>query len=161
MEEKIILYTQLPKQNTILEYIESLFSCDYHGPYSKHYRACISTFKDKSCTQLDNKPARRSFEDILSLVWSKYPRATEEDVAKAICESFENGNIKSLYCNDISKNVFLITTDDFEGKYKLAWNGLLPNNDITYKGNGKYSIKEILDLAGITDYEYKKEIKNE
>jgi hypothetical protein len=73
----------------------------------------------------------------------------------------QNGNIKSLYCDGISKNVFLITTDDFEGKYKLTWNGYLPNNDITYKGNGKYSIKEILDLAGITDYEYKKEIKNE
>lgn len=156
MKEKIILYTQLPKQDTIKEYIESLFSY-IGGTYNKNYKGCVSTFKNKSCTELENGPGRRSFEDILSMVWSKYPEASEKEVAKAVYESFEDDKLVSLYCKDISKNVFLNSStfkDDL--KHKLCWNTFLPNEDISHKGKGEYSIKDILDLAGIEEYEYKK-----
>lgn len=147
------LYTKVDKKETLEEFILALYTT--YGGLDR----CVETYYDKDCQNKEFKIARRSFEDLLVIVNTVYDNISKKELIDLIYKLSERDGKKLLafYCSDINKWVFRFYTSNAY-YYKLMQS--FGNNIKCFeeKGNGEYSLKDLLDLAGFKD-NYK--IKNE
>jgi len=139
------LYTIIEKEKTLREFIIKLFTIN------GYLDRCNVTFLDKEMTKLECKVARRSFEDLLSIVNTVYENISENELAKTLFDLNKNPEETTkrrlciYYCNDITKWVFRF----YDKKY--LDNTLMYDSNQTFiqnqKGSGKYSFKDIYKIA--------------
>ncbi len=133
---------------TVEDYILDIFS-EPVTIYIPHYKMSKKTYTDSELTIVENKVARRSFEDLLNIINTNYnENSTKEELAKSLYSLWEKGSVKGLYCPDIHKIVFYGFKLDIGYYYKLVGGLYIKEYGVNYKGKGEYSLKEILDLAG-------------
>lgn len=102
------------------------------------------TYKDSECTIRECHSARRSFEDLLEISQTYFPETTEAELAKILLNlKSSDFNMRCLYCINIHKWVFVC---DSEGEKHISQLYGKPLDD---KDQGKYSIQDIYNLAGI------------
>lgn len=95
----------------------------------------VKTYKDNECKELECKPARRSFDNLVIISRTYFPEATESDIIKALVKIEK---IRCFYCNDIRKPVFYIAGQNHD----------IFSNDCLYdKGKSNYTIEMLKALA--------------
>lgn len=152
MKEKKI-YVNLPKLDNIQAFIVSLFcrKIGYGGFLVK------KTYNDPDFTDKECNSARRSFEDLYRIVKTVYEDITEEEFAIHLYNVSITDHIQCFICNDIKKVVFQRNNTHQYGTYRLGYGGTFDHPllsvgfGIDFKGHGKYSLKDILDLMGFKD----------
>lgn len=143
------IYIKANKNLTsIQEYLLDIFSVEL-SPYQSIFRKAQITYFDIECSIRECHEARRSFEDIVDIVQTNYDdKCTANDIAKGMYNLFSEGKFRGLWCPDVDKIVFCVSsTHGGIWEYKLVSGYGIRTKGLDYKGKGKYSLKEILDLA--------------
>lgn len=169
------IYIDVPKSETLEEFILNCFDTknEAYGSAISVNQNCKPTYFDPEFKKIECREANRSFDDLLDIVCTNFNSETsDKELAECLYKLWEDDKIISLFCPDINKLVFFrwTSTNNWCTKYKMCWNDYIPGTseydkceldyvteeDIDYRGNGEYSLKEILDLAGQQDnYEIK------
>ena len=96
------IYTTTPTKRTITGFIKALYSDE-----SLRGKA-METFLDEACTQRECKPARRSFEDLVAIVQTRYPKTSEKRIAKACKQLCDRHGFIWHICTSIRKPVLYL-----------------------------------------------------
>lgn len=149
---------QLPP-NVKFNNIKELITWGYvNGPSGSGF---VKTYFDKACTKQQCHSARRSFEDLLDICRTYFPRTGKKQLALTLHSLFTQQlgtmNVMAFYCSNIHKVVFfkyrlpaeprswetahtLKYTNYFD---RSLYSGATPPQK---KGVGKYCFNEILNL---------------
>lgn len=142
------IYIEHNNVNTLEEFILDIFN--YYSMYDLY--KCAKTYNDPEFKDVECQPARRSFEDILDIVNTNFKETTEEELAKCLYELNLKNIIFSIYCNDIHKIVFYRYKSRVgESNYKLVGGNSICSIGLDNSGQGKYTLRQILDFAGFKD----------
>lgn len=127
--------------------INNIYDLILYGYYGNNGESIYSykfhrTYKDKECTIEECHPARRSFEDLLKICKTYFPNTTEVELALTLEKLRIDKKISCLYCNTINKLVFI----SHKSSAELSFTCYVHKSEINTKGNGKYCLKDILNL---------------
>jgi len=106
------------------------------------------TFINAECTEVECKPARRSFLALVEICQTYFPETTQEDVAKVLVELIqgkENSFLACGFCGNINKVVFCRQYSEFIKPGISSW-GM--TNASSREGQDGISFNQILKLAG-------------
>ena len=130
-------------KETLEEFLKHNFSIN--NPNSFDRGKFSITYKDAECTIRECHSARRSFEDLLEISQTYFPETPEAELAKILLVlKTSDFNMRCLYCINIHKWVFVC---DSKGEKHISQ---LYNQPLDDKDEGKYSIQDIYNLAGIS-----------
>lgn len=130
-------------EENIYDFLNNNFSVPFHNTQHKF----VMTYKDEYCSIMDCHEARRSFEDLLEICQTYYPETTEEELAKTLFELHKKDNLQCLFCPDILKIVFIKWYPEHRTFYRIVSGSHMGATALT-KGNSRYSIGDIYELAG-------------
>lgn len=124
------------------KFLVSLFNKHDDGDNDEYY--CVKTYYDKECTDKQCHVARRSIDDLLSILNTYYPTVTIEQLAYYLIDKADTHGIKCFYCDDVEHIVFL--------RFKDVDNSChIGEDEDEEDGNEDYTrYSEILKMA--TDY---------
>lgn len=137
------IYTRIKDRSSVYNYLKAGFNGSLSPGVSYTVIKFVETFSDEECTIRECHSARRSMEDLISIVQTVFPEATEKDVIDAMFQMYDEGGMATYFCPDIKKHVF------FRTSVKLP----SPNRNGTFhhvtneRRNGKYSLEEIYIIA--------------
>lgn len=124
------IYCKVEKKENVREF---LIACS-----TASGRFC-KTYYDEMCIQEQCHEAWRSFDEIYDLCTGRYPNISVLEFAKLFVNMTKEGEIGDLgNCGDIKKPVFGLISHDIRKDAFV----------IDYKGNAKYSRRDILIMAG-------------
>lgn len=148
------IYIDVPKSETLEEFLDNCFSYNKGFNNDNYYNVVNITYFDPEFTQRECYKARRSFEDLLSIVNTNFnEEITDEYLAQELYRLWNENKYHCIFCPDIEKIVFIRAKRKNSCRhYKMIDSYLLPpNNVIGYNGYSQYSLQDILDLAGQKD----------
>lgn len=134
-----LFYTKVPRKPTLYEYLKECFQATSSNGITGKF---VETFYDKECTKLQCKIARRSFDDLLVISQTLYPKASPASVAKIIFKLHRNDGLRCIFCQKTGKIVFKIDT-----KVTTTLKGNMAPPLFESNGSSKYSLKNIYELA--------------
>lgn len=155
---KLKLYFKEAQQKTVAN-IEELLILGYVDAEKDHYYGFAPTYFDAECTVQQCKSARRSFDDLLIICKTYFPRTTKKHLAKALYKLHTKDIYLSIFiCGDIKKVVFSrVSNYQRFTKYFLRdvdsnrYDGMYDPNK---KGNGNHSFNDIIKLIGLKHIKY-------
>lgn len=112
----------------LIEFLHSLFS-EYR--YADFYSA-VMTFKDKECTKVECRPARRSFQDIVKIVNTYYPN--KYSLNRIATSLYLMEDFLAFYCPDIQKHVFMRDERRSTNKWKYSLISARPADTVDSTG---------------------------
>ena len=128
------IYFEIDKKpRTVKELLKKGFST-LDGRFKVTYKD--SKYKKKQCHS-----ARRSFDDLLNICKTYFPRTKEQRLAKVLFQLNKEIGLGCIFCGTISKLVFHKRGMD------LKINQSLPGSLNHYRGVGEYSFNMIKKLA--------------
>lgn len=138
------IYTTIKDRSSVYNYLKAGFTGEQSGTIANYILIkFVETFSDEECTIRECHSARRSMEDLICIVQTVFPEATEKDVIDAMFQMYDEGGMATYFCPDIKKHVF------FKTSVKLP----SPNRNsalfdfIDERRNGKYTLREIYTIA--------------
>jgi hypothetical protein len=140
------IYTTTPTKKTITGFIKALYNHE-----KGKYVLAVETFSDKECSIRECKPARRSFEDLVDIVTTRYPKVSEKRVANAVRRLCDVHGFKIHICSTIKKPVLLKYKEDLNWSIELypTYNLSGEYEKEVYQANAKYKWKDIKNLMDI------------
>lgn len=138
-----LLYSTIPKKDTILEFIDAFYSF-YKDHYSKKAHA---TFLDKECTKKHCASCKwRSFDDLYLVVKSVYPEITEKELMHNLV-IYDSGKYRMNFGVCFGTGITRVMPYTKGAEFNIH----------DKKGSkSKYSVRELFELIGIkTIEEYK------
>lgn len=117
------------------------------GNFNEAMGKFTRTYYDEDCVEQELYPARRSFEDLLVVCRTYFPRTPKKKLAEILVQLHSEIRLRTLYCRDIEKVVFVRA--DYESPFHTGAGGFETLDDRrNKKGRGEYSIGDICRLAG-------------
>lgn len=111
------------------------------------------TYFDPECTKEECHCARRSFEDLLAICKTYFPRTTKKHLARLLYNLWltKKLNIATSFCPDIGAVVFRLhyNNSKWATNFSSIDNGYNTVSDPNKKGKGNYSMNDINKLAGL------------
>lgn len=134
-----LIYSKVPKKRTIRAYLNAGFSAERNNVSGKF----VPTFFDKECTKAECYAARRSFNDIMSIVKVHFPKTTSEGLAHRLLRMVKMKELSCIFCPQINKLVFYKKdpASDFTTNPRTL--GIL----FSYKGVDNLSADDLLEMA--------------
>jgi len=107
----------------------------------------IRTYNDPECTDQECHAARRSLEDLLSIVRVYFPRCSRQRLCKALYRLKDDPEmyVYAYKCRTIHKIVYRANRN-MGFAVERGFNSSVRETD-EYKGNGEYSMIEFLEYA--------------
>jgi len=137
------IYCKIRRKRAIKEFIKAIFSFNEFG-----IKKCINTYKDIDCKVQECHPARRSFEDLLAIVKTVYTSVNSKTLASILCELNDEGFLRCLYCRVVNKTVYYgVLNTKIPEKFGYVYK-FLGKEFYNKKGKSKYSLNDVLKLAG-------------
>ena len=139
------IYSKTPEKKTITGFIKALYSHEYGS-----MKYAVETFTDEDCTVRECKPARRSFDDLVTIVKTRYPKTSKKRVAKAIKRLCEAHGFKMHLCTTIKKPVLVYYEGDFQWPIELypTYRVSQSYEQKGYEDNAEMRWEEIQKLMG-------------
>jgi len=131
------IYFRSRKKPENMTGIKELLQNGYSGKYDGNFKP---TYSDPKCQNQECHPARRSFDDLLTICKTYFPKTTQKELAKTLFELNEEIGLGGSYCITINKPVF------FKRGIKNI-NSFMFNNRETVKGKSKFSFSQIKSLS--------------
>lgn len=145
------IYTKLKKQDTFEEYLKS--GWDKYNRNSAYFSLFCLTYEDKGKKIRQCHQARRSFDDLLEIAQTEYPNVSDKEVAVFLIDACKKGHLIPSICTTINKWVFRKSYTPFDaiiGHNNLRY---IYVNNISYKGEGKYSFEDVFKIAELNPVE--------
>jgi len=133
------LYTKTERKPTLYEYLDTCFADAEPGKDGNFEE----TFLDPECTQREFRRARRSFEDLLIISRTLYPKTSEKALARMIFKLAKNKGLYAYPCGSANRIVFKKSSD------RTLWQHI---NNMDWKGGGQYSRRDIEALRPKISY---------
>ncbi|MFA9239460.1 MAG: hypothetical protein ACEQSQ_06165 [Candidatus Paceibacteria bacterium] len=112
--------------------------------FTKNSGLFVVTYADPECTIQECRAANRSFEDLLEISKTYFPRTTEKKLAKTLFKLNKEINLTASYCCTIDKIVF----DTFDyGHSPKSMDRYLERKEKKIYGKSPYSYDDIVKLA--------------
>jgi hypothetical protein len=155
---KLYVNVEKEKGEHIIHFLKKCYAEGYDGWQHKF----IPTFYDIECTIEQCGRKRRSFDDLMDIVKTYYPKATKKHIAKQIekLTRYRNLNCKVrlclLFCPEAKKWIMYETSEstnilNYTGtgfRYLNNYNN--SKSKMNDKGDGERSYYDILSLMGYT-----------
>lgn len=133
------IYLKLPKNKKFAN-ITALLKYGYKGELFIR-KGFAATYSDKACKkQQCHNDANRSFEDLLIICKTYFPKTTEEQLAKSLYGLFKYNKLIVIFCDNINKLVF------YRRRHALNFEYLIVD-EATKRGVGKYNYNEFMELV--------------
>lgn len=138
-----LIYCNLPERKTVTGFLKAGFSYERNG-YSGKF---AETFHDKECTKRECNVARRSLEDIIAIVNTRYGSYSPRTVARIMHKLFESEGIAPMWCPAIRKVVFIKRSKS--SLQNREFTSFVADSEMNNKGNGEYSMNDIMELIKV------------
>ncbi len=101
------------------------------------------TYKDKECGKQECHSARRSFDDLLTICRTYFPRTSKKALAKCLLQLWDSMQLGSYYCTNIGKIVFRQYPDNniTKGQHQRVY-----ETEVDLKQHSNYSLNDIIKL---------------
>lgn len=132
------LYVKEERKPTLYEFLKHCFSIEGNS-------GCfVPTYTDKECTILECRVARRSFEALLEISQTYYPKCSEKALARIIYKLNDLDNLYAYPCGTVKNIVFKIAP---ESTTKVDLWKSMGSIKMDWKDAGKYTQRDIMFLA--------------
>lgn len=96
------IYCNIGKKRTVRQFLLEGFRYQRRGVNGKF----TMTYSDPELNEIQCDIARRSFNDLSSIIKTQYPRYTDNKVAKVLVKMAARGELACIYCPPTRKWVF-------------------------------------------------------